>query len=336
MFKIEKQKIVTDDGIEVDANCPVIVSASRSTDIPTFYSDWFVERWKKGYIKWINPFNQTPSYISFRDTRLVIFWTKNPKPLMQNLNFIEENIKNFYFQFTLNDYKKEKLELKIPDVENRIETFIQLSERIGKDKVVWRYDPLILTGNLGVDELLKKIEYIGSKLKNHTSKLVFSFVDIAAYKKVMSNLSETGSREFDINAKQEFASGLQQLNKFWNLEIGTCSETIDLEKYNIKHNKCIDDELIIKLFGNDELLMKFLGVEDTSPDLFSTEIKTTKKLKDKGQRSACGCIISKDIGQYNTCPHECLYCYANTSHITASKNYKAHALNPAADSILKS
>lgn len=335
MFKTQKQQIITDAGDLVEANCPVIISASRATDIPTFYSDWFVDRWKKGYVKWINPFNQAPSYVSFKDTRLVIFWTKNPKPLMQNLNFIEDNIKNFYFQFTLNDYKKEKMELKIPDLESRIDTFIELSEKLGKDKVVWRYDPLILSNEIGVDELLKKIEYIGGKLKNHTSKLVFSFVDINAYKKVISNLSETGAREFDIDSKNQFALGLQQLNKKWNLDIGTCTESIDLEKYNIKHNKCIDDDLIIKLFRRDKLLMKFLGVEDSTPDLFNSEFISNKKLKDKGQRSACGCIISKDIGQYNTCPHECLYCYANTNHEIALKNYKQHILSPNADTILK-
>ena len=332
---MKKLKITTDEGILVEASNPIIISASRSTDIPTFYPDWFIDRWLKGYIRWINPFNRVPSYISFKDTRLVIFWTKNPEPLMRKLDFLETNIKNFYFQYTLNDYKREKLELKIPDLERRIDTFLELSERIGKDKVVWRYDPLILNERMGVDELLKKIEYIGNKLKNRTSKLVFSFVDILAYKKVVGNLSETGSREFDDSSKIQFALGLQQLNKGWNLEIGTCTESIDLEKYNIKHNKCIDDDLIIKLFSHDKPLMDFLGVVESEPTLFGHTDRKPRNLKDKGQRSACGCIISKDIGQYNTCPHECLYCYANSSAEIALRNYKEHISHPKAESILK-
>jgi DNA repair photolyase len=333
----QKVEIINDEGETVLAQAPIIVSASRSTDIPTFYADWFVDRWKAGYIKWKNPFNGVPLYVSFKNTKVVVFWTKNPKPMMKHLDFLNENVKNYYFQFSLNDYDKEGFEVKVPRVENRIETFKELSNIIGKEKVVWRFDPLLLTNEIAVKELLKRLEKIGDKLYKYTNKLVFSFADIGIYKKVESNLNKANIKyiEFTLETMLEFAEGLQKLNKKWGLELATCAEKFDLNKYGINHNKCIDDDLMIDLFPQDEELMKFLGVEFMEPSLFdaSTTITKTKKIKDKGQREACGCIMSKDIGEYNTCPHECVYCYANTSKEAAFSNYKSHTVNPKAGTI---
>jgi DNA repair photolyase len=332
----KKEKITIDDGSEVEAQAPIIISASRSTDIPTFYSDWFVSRWEAGYIKWINPFNNKPLYVSFKNTRLVVFWTKNPRPIMKHLDWLDENIPNYYFQFSLNDYDKEKYEAKVPSVENRIKTFKELSNRLGKKRVVWRFDPLILTNDIDIDELIKRVKKIGDELKDYTEKLVFSFVDISIYKKVQNNLNKEQIPYIEWTDKlmYEFASKLFQINKDWNLQLGTCSEKIDLEKYNIVHNKCIDDDLMIDIFSHDKKLMEFLGVEIKEVDLFSDgEVTKTKKLKDKGQREDCGCIFSKDIGAYNTCPHECNYCYANTSKEIAKKNYKLHLENPNSEGI---
>ena len=328
----KKTEIVNDLGETIMAQAPVIISASRSTDIPTFYADWFIERWKKGYMKWKNPFNGVPIYVSFKNTRVVVFWTKNPKPLFKHLDFLDEHIKNYYFQFTLNDYDKEGYEGKVPKLENRINTFIELSNRIGKEKIIWRFDPMILTDKIDVKELLTRVENIGNQLKNHTKKLVFSFADISIYKKVKNNLvrEEINFIEFTDTTMQQFSIGLQQLNKKWKFEIATCSEKIPLEQYDIKHNKCIDDDLMIELFSKDKPLMDFLGVKFEEPNLFddSKGIIKSKKIKDKGQREACGCIMSKDIGQYNTCPHECVYCYANTSKEIAKRNYKSHTKSP--------
>ncbi len=333
----DKAEIVNEQGERVFAQTPVIVSASRSTDIPTFYGDWFVERWKAGYVKWKNPFNGIPLYVSFKETRAVVFWTKNPKPMFRHLDFLDEQVKNYYFQFTLNDYDIEGYEGKVPRVESRINTFKELSNRIGKDRVVWRFDPLMLTKGIDVNELLRRLENIGDQLYTYTSKLVFSFADISIYNKVESNLKKENIEylEFAPGTMIEFAKGLNKLNEKWNLELATCAEKFDLNKYGILHNKCVDDDLMIKLFHHDKELMKFLGVEFVEPTLFEpTEgIEKTKKMKDKGQREACGCIMSKDIGEYNTCPHECVYCYANTSKEIAIQNYKSHTTNPNAENI---
>jgi DNA repair photolyase len=262
---------------------------------------------------------------------LVVFWSKNPKPILNHLDFIKEKIPNYYFQFTLNDYDEEKLEPNVPSVSSRIETFIQLSGKIGREKVIWRFDPLILTDKIGVDDLLRKVENIGNQLKGYTEKMVFSFADIKLYKKVQNNLRKNSInyQEFNESRMNEFAMGLQQLNKSWNFEIGTCAEKISLEKYGIIHNKCVDDDLIIKLFLHDKILMDFLGVKIIPPDFFNPGfIEYKKNNKDKGQRDFCGCIFSKDIGEYNTCPHLCEYCYANASKEMALENWKKHLQQP--------
>jgi len=333
-----KIDITNDLGEEVSAQAPVIVSASRSTDIPAFYADWFIDRWKKGYIKWKNPFNGVPLYISFKNTRVVIFWTKNPKPMLKHLPFIKEHIKNFYVQYTLNDYDNEGYEENVPSVEARIKSFIELSNIIGRKYVIWRFDPMILTDKIDVKTLLARVKNIGDRLQNYTNKLVFSFADISVYSKVAKNLKKESIayQEFTEDTMNEFASGLQELNKNWNFEIGTCAEKIPLEQYGIVHNKCVDDDLLIELFSQDKPLMDFLGVTIVPGNLFDTTpaIEKTKNNKDKGQRELCGCIFSKDIGQYNTCPHECVYCYANTSKEAARSNYNTHKANPNFDTIL--
>ncbi len=333
----KKQKITLLDGSETEAQAPVIISASRATDIPTFYSDWFINRWEAGYIKWTNPFNGKPLYVSFKDVRVVVFWTKNPRPMFKYLDYMDKNIPNYYFQYSLNDYDKEGYEAKVSSVENRIKTFKELSQRLGKKRVVWRFDPLLLTKDIDVTELLRRVKNIGDQLKDYTEKLVFSFADIAIYKKVKNNLDkeDVPYLEFTPETMEEFAKGISEINKEWGLELGTCSEKIDLEKYGIVHNKCVDDDLIVDLFSHDKELMDFLGVKIEQADLFSDgEITKTKKLKDKGQREDCGCIVSKDIGAYNTCPHECNYCYANASKDLAKKNYQNYLENPDSDCIV--
>lgn len=333
----EKIQIVNQNGESVDAQAPIIISASRSTDIPAFYSDWLIQRMKEGYVKWKNPFNGVSIYVTLEKARLIVFWSKNPKPLLKHLDFIKEKIPNFYFQYTLNDYELERIEPGVPSVSSRIETFIHLSEEVGKSKVIWRFDPLILTDKIGIDELLRKVENIGNQLKEYTEKMVFSFADIKLYNKVQNNLrkNSVNYQEFNESRMNEFALGLQQLNSSWKFEIGTCAEKIPLEKYGIVHNKCVDDDLMIKLFPHDKILMDFLGVSIVPPDIFNPfgRIEKSRNNKDKGQREFCGCIFSKDIGEYNTCPHLCAYCYANTSKEIAIQNYKSHTANPNAETI---
>lgn len=341
------EKILTESGL-CDAQFPVIVSASRSTDIPAFYCDWFFHRLREGYSAWTNPFNGVRSYVAYRDTRFIVFWSKNPKPLLEHLDELRERNIGCYIQYTLNDYVSEGLEKGVPSVDSRIETFRELVRRLGKGHVVWRFDPLILTDSISVDDLLRKIEYIGDALVGYTEKLVFSFVDISSYRKVKSNLDANGIRyvEWTEELMEEFARRLSDLNRKWGYVLATCGERIDIGRYGISHNRCVDDELIIRLAPDDEAIREFLhmkvetsgglmfGMPDGAIDLGDGRYAVrTRDNKDKGQRELCGCIKSKDIGEYNTCAHLCEYCYANSSKEAACANLARNRRNPFAETI---
>ena len=176
MASWKKERLPREDGKLVDMSLPVIVSASRSTDIPAFYVDWFFHRLDKvGYSAWINPFNGMKSYVSYRDTRFIVFWSKNPIRLLDYLHILEARNIDCYIQYSLNDYEAEGLEKGVPPLNNRIDTFKMLVDRLGQDRVIWRFDPLVLTDSINIDSLLNKISAIGDQLYGYTKKLVFSF-----------------------------------------------------------------------------------------------------------------------------------------------------------------
>lgn len=348
----EKAIIVRDNGESVEGSAPAIISASRSTDIPAFYAKWFMNRLEKGYCVWYNPFNQKPMYISFKNTKVIVFWTKNPELMIKYLPELDKRGIHYYFQFTLNDYESENFEPNVPSLNKRIATFRHLSDMIGKEKVIWRFDPLILSKTLSPRQLLMRIFHIGNELKGYTNKLVFSFVDVKAYRKVQNNLaketslfdkSNVESAEPEGDKREELVDGLVKLREHWrkegwNLELATCGEDIDLEKYDIKHNRCIDGELMKRLFADDKELVYYLNTGcfpecDMFGNFVPRKQKDAKAMKDKGQRKACGCMISKDIGMYNTCRHFCTYCYANTSKEVVAKNAQLH--NDESESIIE-
>ena len=343
--------IIRDDGTPVEAVAPVIISASRSTDIPGFYSDWFFHRLKQGYSAWINPFNGIKSFVSYSKTRFIVFWSKNPQPLIVHLPELKIMNIGCYIQYTLNDYEAEGLEKGIPGLSNRIETFKNIVDILGVGSVVWRFDPLILTDRINEDALLAKIENIGDQLQGYTEKLVFSFADIVSYKKVKTNMQRSGInyREWTTDEMVHFAGELAVLNKKWGYSLATCGEKVDLSQYGILHNHCVDEDLIIRISPDDDQLMDFLGVTVKYPemDIFGNNDARdsvlmlpdgrcafkTKNNKDKGQRLFCGCMVSKDIGEYNSCAHMCEYCYANTSKELACSNLATHKKNPFAETI---
>lgn len=352
MAQWQKVQITRDNGEVVEAHAPVIISASRSTDIPAFYADWFFHRLKVGYSAWRNPFNNKESYISYQNTRFIVFWSKNPRPLLPYLSYLKERNIGCYIQYTLNDYENEKLECGVPPLAERIETFKQLVNILGKGRIIWRFDPLLLTDDITIDTLLAKIERIGDELFNYTEKLVFSYADILGYRKVKANLEKNKIPFKDWTEPQmlEFAERLSQLNNKWGYTLGTCAEKVNLEPFGIIHNHCIDDALMIRFAHDDKVLMKFLKVTTTpipSPFLFgepaalpqdaiilpNNMYATRSDNRDKGQRQFCGCIISKDIGEYNTCPHLCEYCYANSTKQQAVQNWQRHNSYPHSETI---
>lgn len=346
------EKLPRENGEIVMMQTPEIVSASRSTDIPAFYADWFFHRLKVGYSAWTNPFNGAKIYVSYKNTRFIVFWSKNPQPLIKHLDYLKERNIGCYIQYSLNDYEDEKLELQVPSIQYRIDTFKQLVDKLGIGHVIWRFDPLMLTDDINIDKLLSKIERIGDQLKGYTEKLVFSYADISIYRKVKANLerNKIAYQEWTEPLMIEFAERLAELNKKWGYTLATCGERIDLSQYGIKHNHCIDDELMIRFAYNDKKLMDFLdahthpmpsanifGETDPLPPdaiiLPNNTYATRGDNRDKGQREFCGCMKSKDIGEYNTCVHLCEYCYANTSKEAAKANWKRHLENKESETI---
>ncbi len=346
----DKILIRIDNGEPVEATAPIIISASRSTDIPAFYAKWFFNRLAKGYCVWYNPFNQQKMYISFERCRVIVFWTKNPAPIIPYLPELDKRGIHYYFQVTLNDYVKEGFEPNVPSVDERVETFKTLSNLISKEKVIWRFDPLIIVPNISPRELLTRIWNVGNKLKGLTDKLVFSFVDVKAYRKVQNNLiketmlftkEDVENAEANHSQRIEIVEGLKKIREAWHkegwdIEMATCTEDIDLDAYGIEHNRCIDGELMKRIFAHDKELVYYLhALKWPEKDMFG-EIPPIpmkpKNIKDSGQRKICGCMVSKDIGMYNTCRHFCVYCYANTSKEAVLKNKDKH--NDESESII--
>lgn len=264
----------------------MILSASRRTDIPAFFSDWFFNRIKEGSVCVRNPMNAhqvSRINISPEVTDCIVFWTKNPIPMLDRLNKLEEY--NYYFQYTVNAYGRDT-EPFVPPLEERIDAFRRLSQRIGRERVIWRYDPIILTQRYDVDFHLDAIRKIASELNGYTEKLVFSFVDVYSGKNQKA-LINMGYKQFSQLELDRFVQMLTAIAAENNLTLATCAEKIDLDKYGITHNSCIDGELIERIAGY--------------------KLKT----KADNQRGECRCIKCEDIGSYDTCTHGCTYCYAN-------------------------
>lgn len=277
------------------ATMPLVISASRATDIPAFHSGWLMERLRAGSCVRINPFNRRPSVISFAQCRVLVLWSKNPAPLLPHLDEIEQLGFQYYFHYTLNDYTAEGLEPNLPPLSRRMDSFCTLAERIGPHRVIWRFDPFILGEGLATNALLERIDRIGTRLSPYTEKLVFSFLD--SYRASDARLRPLGLRSPTLDERRHLVQGLATLNQLWPhpLTLASCAEEADYSAFGVIHNHCIDEALIRRLCPDD------------------VAIQTAYGGKDRGQRPACGCAPSRDIGAYDSCPHLCAYCYANHS-----------------------
>lgn len=302
------------------AIAPLVISASRATDIPAFHAQWFMNRLRAGYCLWQNPFNPGQRhYVSFEKCAAVVFWSKAPRPLLPHLAEIEARGLQFYFQYTLNDYERVCLEPGLPALEERVATFQELSERIGRHRVIWRFDPIILGPGLGVPNILERLHALAEKLAPHTEKLVFSFLDM--YRKTRRHLKSLDARYRapDEEEARQLAAGIAGINTGLSrpLVLAACAEPLDLQSFGVEKNSCIDAGLLRRLCpDNAEIQRKYAGSgpqEQGSLLAPGAKAPASAAPKDTGQRPACGCAPAKDIGRYNTCPHLCAYCYANSS-----------------------
>lgn len=265
----------------------MILSVSRRTDIPNYYSDWFINRIKEGFLYVRNPMNQhqiSRILLSPDVVDCIVFWTKNPANMMEKLKYLQNYA--YYFQFTLTGYGKD-VEPNLPNKRGElIPIFKRLSEKIGKEKVIWRYDPILISRRYTMNYHLKAFEEIAGNLADYTEKVVISFIDL--YSKTQRNTRELDIRRMTNEEIMGMAGQMEQIASKYHLTIESCAEQINLQELGVRHGSCIDRKLIEGILGCK------LIVE-----------------KDKNQREECGCFESVDVGTYNTCPNGCKYCYAN-------------------------
>ena len=276
-----------------------ILSASRRTDIPTYYGEWLMNRLREGFFMTRNPYNQKVSKICFekQDIDCIVLWTKNPASLINRLPELREY--PHYFQFTLTGYGKD-MEANIPDKTKVIESFKTLS-RLGSH-VIWRYDPIAFTKVYTPEWHLRTFRRLAESLYGFTDRCVISFVDLYAHigGGMQTPLMSSG---FDIN---RFCKALADIAGENGMTVYTCAEKIDLGYCGIKRGKCIDPDYIFKATG-----------------------KVIELGKDKGQRKECGCVESVEMGAYNTCLNGCKYCYACTDKaLTASCMHRYDPASP--------
>lgn len=281
----------------------MIISASRRTDLPTYYSAWLYTRLREEYVLVRNPMNYHQiSKVDLSPTVVdgIVFWTKNPIPMLERIHEIEKY--NFYFQFTLNPYGKD-VEPNVPSKNDTIiPAFIELSKIVGRERIIWRYDPILFNQYYTMDYHRKYFRRLAAILSAYTEKCTVSFLDL--YRKTERNIlplqiiPETHEQQLDL------MYSFSKIAKEYGIYIDTCAEEIDLSGLQIAHACCIDKDRFERL-GKYKLSLE----------------------KDKNQRDECGCIASIDIGAYNTCKNGCLYCYANYSNTAVQKASEKHNPN---------
>ena len=284
----------------------MIISASRRTDIPAYYSEWFVNRIKAGYVLVRNPRN--PGQVSKINltpdvTRGIVFWTKNPANMIEHLPRLTHYM--YYFQFTLTPYGRD-IEPNLPSkVDELLQIFNQLSTIIGSNRIIWRYDPILINEKYTMDYHLRAFETIAKSLSGSAKKVIISFID-THYRNVKNNLKVLKLKNFEDEQKVELIRKLVAIAEDYGFVMESCSGKIDLQHLGIKPARCIDYRLFEELLGYE-----------------------LKMSKDKNQRPECGCMSSIDIGAYNTCLHGCKYCYANYNQGIVARNYELHdSLSP--------
>jgi len=298
-----------------------IISASRRTDIPAFFPEWFMKRIRSGFFHRLNPFNtRQVRRVSLdpADVDVIVFWTKNPQPLLKYLHELDQRGYRYYFQFTLNPYDS-RFEPNLPTLDERIDIFRRVSSDIGPGRVIWRYDPIILSNATPPEFHVENISRIASALHGSTQRLMFSFFSF--YAKLKSRIRELELRHgitiCDTSPGcynqhvHDLVRHIGRIATRYDMAAFSCAEERDFSSQGIQHGSCIDGALITALFG--------------LPPRFA---------QDRHQRGACRCVESIDMGMYDTCSFRCVYCYANRSGKGIEINLMKH--DPESASIIGS
>ena len=277
----------------------MIVSVSRRTDIPAFYGEWLANRLREGFALAVNPMNprqarRVPLLPDQADG--LVLWSKNPRPLLDALDALSGHA--YYLQFTLNAYGPE-VEPGLPPLSERVDTLLRWADAVGPERVLWRYDPILLSDAYPAEFHLDRMEKLASALRGATEQVTISFMD--DYAKTRRRVAALGARCPSPDEMRALAPQLAAVARAHGLRIAACAEPLDLSAHGIGRARCVDAALIAQIGG---------GISTAKPD--------------PNQRPACGCAPSVDIGAYNCCPHRCAYCYANAGAAAVERNIARH------------
>ncbi|MDR3349934.1 MAG: DUF1848 domain-containing protein [Acidaminococcales bacterium] len=283
----------------------MIISASRRTDIPAFYSKWFVNRLREGFFLTPNPRNHKSVgkvLCSPQAIDCIVFWSKNPAPMSDAFALIDRLGYRYYLQFSLTPYGRD-IETNLPEKKALVKTFRQTGKKIGAERLVWRYDPIIVSEQFPPERHVDAFRRLAGALSGYTQKCVISFVDF--YAKINKNIAAFKFSQPTSPVMRSVVRELALIAKEKGLRLFACSEGEDFSFCGVSPASCIDGEISGKLAG-----------------------RPPKAKKDPGQRPLCNCLASVDIGMYDSCVHGCVYCYANINQSVALKNAARH--DPAA------
>ena len=283
-----------------------IISVIRRTDIPAYYAKWFRDRLGLGYAYYKNPLSNKPVFadLSSDSVRAFVFWTRNPKPFFEHLDYIDSRYnKRHYMHFTINGLPKE-LEERNPKVEFAIESAKYLFDRYGNNYIQWRFDPIIVSSITPEEYILNQFEYISKNLRGYVKRCYFSFIDM--YKKTEKNIKQVSDKynidfnDYSLSKRITLTKEIKQIAESNNIILYAYAEDDLLKATGVNKAHCIDHDLIT-LFSGKEF-----------------------EIRENPSRKGCGCIESRDIGFYDSCPHGCVYCYANMDPEQALENAKEY------------
>ena len=273
----------------------MILNVSGRTDIVAFYSKWFIKRYQEGYVDVRNPFYpKLVSRIFFKDVDLIVFCTKNPKPIIPFLKYIKQPI---IFHVTITPYKKD-IEPYVPIKKEVINSVKEISEIIPKEYLYIRYDPVFLSNKYNLDYHIKAFDRLCTLLDGYVSKIIISFLD--NYKNVQNNLRYLQVKNFSDEDYKKLGLNFSRIAKEHHIIVQTCGEKKDLVEYGFIKDECLSRSLAYKLTG-----------------------KNFPRWQARNNKN-CNCANMVDIGSYNSCLHLCKYCYANYDEDSIKRNVLEH------------
>lgn len=277
----------------------MILNVSGRTDIVAFYSEWFIKRFKEGFVDVRNPFNKKlVSRIFFEDVDLIVFCTKNPIPIIKYIDMIEKPI---LFQVTLTSYKND-IEINVKDKKEIIDAIKILSKKLGKENVMVRYDPILLNKKYTIEYHISAFEKLCKCLNGYVETIIVSFID--DYKNVRNNMKYLELIELSNEDYKNIGINFSNIAKKYNMKVQTCAENNNLVEFGFNLGDCVSEDTARRLTGrNDYKIWKSRNNEN------------------------CHCVEMVDIGEYNTCTHYCRYCYANYDERKVKENIKHHNVN---------